>query len=236
MRLVQISFFIFLGFFNSSVFAAELLTNSTHFSDAPKWLSSTRVNKTAEAVENFMEWSVRRAEVVWYKDQKSFEAAHSSGPYALAVTIKAQNKILLGPGVNEQNFDRIFGHELVHVVSGQKYKDAIPKWLEEGVANFISKNGKIDYPGLAKRPLPEDIRQLGHPMSGTQDAILFRYMVSQALTEMIASKCDFRNLLRLSVQRKMEDYLANICRITDINASFKQWIKEKGGSVKASRI
>jgi hypothetical protein len=44
---------------------------------------------------------------------------------------------------------------------------------------------------------------------------------------MLASKCDFINLLRMSVQRKMEDYLANICRTTDINADFKKWLAQK---------
>lgn len=222
-------FIAFLFLFScSNALAAELLTNCAHFADAPKWLSLSRVNKVAEPVENLMEWSTRRVEVVWYKDHSTFQSAHSLGPAAIAVTLRGQNKILLGPDVNENNFNQIFGHELVHVISAQKYKDAIPAWLEEGVANFISKNGKVDYKALATHELGP-INQFAHPMSGSEDMIHIRYQASQALTEMIASKCEFRNLLRLSVKRKMEDYLENICRIKDVDADFKKWVKEKAG-------
>jgi hypothetical protein len=209
--------------------AGELLTNCAHFSNAPKWLSLNRVNRAAEPVENFMEWSTRRVEVEWFTDQAAFERAHGMGPAALAVTFRGQNKMILGPRVTEKNFEKIFGHELVHVISSQKYKDAIPTWLEEGVANYISKNGAVDYKSLVKVELG-DIAGFSHPMMGDAAMIHTRYQASQALTEMIASKCDFRNLLRLSVERKMQDYLANICRISDINSAFKKWVQDKGKS------
>lgn len=213
-------------FFSCSLFSAELLTNSARFTNPPKWLNLSRVNKAAEPIENFMEWSTRRVEVIWYQDQTAFQNAHSLGPSAMAVTFKNQNKILLGPKVTEQNFNQVFGHELVHVISGQKYKDAIPNWLEEGIANFLSKNGKVDYAALAKFEFG-DVSELAHPMKGSPETIHSRYQASQALAEMLSSKCDFRNLMRLSVQRKMQDYLNNICRIPDINTAYKKWVQEK---------
>ena len=208
--------------------AEELLANCAHFADAPKWLTLNRVNRVAEPIENFMEWSTRRVEVIWYHDQSSFSAAHTLGPAAMAVTFPGKNKVLLGPLVTEKNFDQVFGHELVHVISGQKYTQAIPAWLEEGIANYLSKSGTVDYALLAKQGF-KDVHELSHPMTGNAQMIHVRYQASQALAEMLASKCDLRNLLRLSVQRKMEDELENICRIPDINAAYKKWISEKSG-------
>lgn len=208
-------------------YSAELLTNCAHFNDAPKWVNLSRVNRIAENVTRFMEWDIRRVQVIWYQNQKEFEAAHSLGPIPLAVTLRNQNKILLGPRVVDSNFDRIFGHELVHVSSAQKYKEAIPKWLEEGIANYVAKFEKIDYVSLSKKALPADVTKINHPVSGNEQSVLTNYYISQALTEMIASKCDFRNLLRLSVQRKLENYLENVCHITDINQSFQKWVKDQ---------
>ena len=176
-----------------------------------------------------MEWSTRRVEVIWYEDQASFSNAHKLGPAPIAVAIRGENKILLGPHVTEKNFDPVFGHELAHVISAQKYKDAIPPWLEEGMANFVAKAGKVDYHSLKQFKF-SDVNELAHPIKGDFAMIQSRYQASQALAEMISSKCDFRNLLRLSVQRKLQDYLGNICRITDLNSSFQKWIQEKSGS------
>jgi hypothetical protein len=209
-------------------YAEDLLTNCARFQNAPKWLSLSRVNKVAAPVENLMEWSTRRVDVIFYQDQITFERAHSLGSAALAVTLRGRNKVFLGPKVNETNFNQVFAHELVHVISDQKFKRAIPVWLEEGVANYISKNGNVDYKALSKLDI-KDVNELGHPMLGRADMIHIRYQASQALTEMIASKCEFRNLLRLSVGRKMQDYLENICHISDINATFKNWIKTRAG-------
>lgn len=210
-------------------FAEDLLTNCAHFQNKPKWLNMTRVNKVAEPIEHLMEWNIRRVEVIFYKDQSSFIQAHSLGPAATAVTFRGRNRVILGPKVNESNFNEIFGHELVHVISDQKYKEAIPAWLEEGMANYIAKQKSINYKALAKWSF-RDVNELSHPMSGNAAMIHIRYQASQALTEMIASKCDFRNLLRLSVGRRMQDYLVNICRISDLNADFKKWIKIKSGN------
>jgi hypothetical protein len=223
---------ILFSLFATMAFSAELLTNCAHFNDAPKWLNLSRVNRIAENVTRFMEWDIRRVQVIWYQNQKDFEAAHSLGPLPMAVTQRSQNKILLGPKVVDSNFDRVFGHELVHVSSAQKYKEAIPKWLEEGIANYVAKFGKIDYVALAKGPLPSDVTKVNHPISGNEQSVLTNYYISQALTEMIASKCDFRNLLRLSVQRKLENYLENICKITDINQSFKKWVNDQAAAKK----
>lgn len=216
-----------LGFMFCFAQGEELLTNCARFNNPPKWLNRSRVNRVADNVTRIMEWNIRRVEVVWYQTPKEFQAAHKLGPLAMAVTQRESNRILLGPRVVESNFDRVFAHELVHITSEQKYKGAIPKWLEEGVANYVAQFGKVDYVKMSKRPLPENVTNVSHPMKGSEDEILNNYQISQALTEMIASRCDFRNLLRLSVQRKMEDYLENICKISNINESFKKWVADQ---------
>jgi hypothetical protein len=224
--LITISLFLF----SAKVLPFEsegLLTNSSHFSNPPKWLTSTRVNRIADSISNYLEWSIRRVEVQWFYNQSSFQQAHGLGALAMAVSKKNQNRILLGPQVNSNNFDAIFGHELAHVISYQKYKDAIPPWLEEGLANFVAKTGKVDYTWLSKQNYPTTALALTHPFSGSDTQIRFNYMASQALVEMISSKCDFKNLLRLSVGRNMESYLDTYCGIKDLNAFFKKWLTSK---------
>jgi hypothetical protein len=172
-----------------------------------------------------MEWDIRRVQVYWYSDQRAFERMHGYGPTVLAISRKFDNSIHIGPRVKDSNFDGVFGHELVHIISFQKYKEAIPKWLEEGLANYLGHQGKVDYTYLYKHPLPNDVRDLVHPFDGSEDHIRYHYMASQALAEMIASKCDISDLLRLSVGRKLENYLENHCGIQNINADYVKWIK-----------
>jgi hypothetical protein len=207
--------------------AAELQTNSTFSADAPKWVTKGRIDSTTDRIQNFLEWSIRRVTVEWYKDQNSFEKAHNLGPNVLAVSRRIENKVLVGPKVTAENFDRVFGHELVHVIIYQKYKEAIPKWLEEGLANYISKMGPVDYKWLNTQEMPKDVRNLIHPFNGGYSNLRYHYEGSQALAEMIAAKCDLKNLLRLSVGQKMENYLDTYCRIQDLNSAYQKWIKSK---------
>lgn len=208
-------------------FAGEVETNNVHFAEAPDWVTRPRVEKIISHIQTLLEWDIRKVTVTWYKDQKKFQAAHSLGPAMLAVSLKNSNTILLGPGVTKENFDQVFGHELVHVISFQKYKGAIPPWLEEGLANHLAKTAKVDYKWLAARGLPRDVRQFSHPASGSTDEIHFHYVTSQALAEMIAKKCDLTNLLRLSVGEKMDTYLDTYCELPDLNAAYKKWVQAR---------
>jgi hypothetical protein len=215
--------------------AKEITTNNIHMADAPAWLTQNRVEKIIDHIQMVLEWDIRRIEVYWYKDQASFEKAHGLGPVAMAVSKKGDSTIHLGPKVDSANFDPVFGHELVHIISGQKYKEAIPKWLEEGLANYLAKLGKVDYKYLASRPLPADVRTLTHPYNAVSvDGIHYHYVASQALTEMIAKKCDLHQLLQLSVgkskdchqETSMECYLDTYCDIKDLNAEYKKWVSK----------
>ncbi len=213
--------------FSAKAFSGELLTNAVRMKDAPKWLTGTRINKVADRVQSQLEWTIRRAEVFWYADQEAFTRAHGLSPTLVAFTKKNANTIHLGPKISSENFDSIFAHELVHVVAFQKYKEAIPSWLEEGLANYLGKVGSVDYKWLQNQNSSIDVFDLGHPLAGSAGEIHYRYRASQALAELLAKKCDLKNLLRLSVGRKMEAYINTYCGIKDLNVAFKLWVKEK---------
>lgn len=219
-----LSLFFFLPI---GVWAHEIDTNALVFHNAPDWLKRPRIEKIIDRMQTKMEWTIRKIQVYRHDSAASFAKAHSLGPGVLAVANRTKNEIQIGPSVNEKNFDGVFGHELVHIISGQKYKDAIPSWLEEGLANHLAKNGKVNYAWLAKQPFPEDVTKLGHPFATVVRNPHYHYEASQALAEMIGKKCDLENLMRLSVGKKMTDYLTTYCEIKDLNAEFRAWVKRK---------
>lgn len=210
--------------FAASALAAELLTDATHSAEAPAWMTKGKIDKVAEHMQNQLEWSIRRCELQWFTDSRSYEAATGLGSGAIAVTFKNKNLILLGPTVKQDNYESVLGHELVHIIAFQKYKEAIPGWLEEGLANHLSHAGQVDYAWLKKQPPISDIHLLTHPFQGATDQVHYKYQASQALAEMISAKCDMRNLLRLSVGVGMEGYLETYCGFKDLNKAFREWV------------
>jgi hypothetical protein len=209
--------------------AKTIRTNEVTIENAPDWLKQPRVEKVTDHIQMHMEWTTRRTPVVFYASAKDYTNAQKLGPLAIAVTQHDAYgaRILLGPHVNEKNFDEVFGHELVHVIVFQKYKDAIPKWLEEGLANYLSTKEKINYGWMAKQPFPKDVHDLAHPFNGSAARIDYRYKASQAFAEMLDKKCGLQMLINLSVQRKMEDYMRRTCEIKDLNAAFHEWVMKK---------
>lgn len=209
--------------------AKQITTNSIEMGNAPDWLTQSRVEKITDRIQYKLEWTTRKTPVYWYFNEADYVRAQSLGPLAMAVTeIRGDTaKVHLGPLVTNAEFDAVFGHELVHVIVGQKYKDSIPKWLEEGLANHLAKRGTVDYKWLAKQDLPSDVLQLAHPFNGSAASIGMRYRASQALAELLDKKCGLDNLIRLSVQRKMENYIQTYCDIKDLNVAFRDWVKKK---------
>jgi hypothetical protein len=222
--------------------AKTIQTNELTISNAPEWVTESRVDRVVSRIQNKLEWSTRRTKVQWYTDSTEYSNAHSLGPQAIAVTTSSgsTSTVLIGPTVNAENFEHVLGHELVHVIVYQKYKGAIPKWLEEGLANHLARPGQIDYKWLAKQPFPKDVRELAHPMAATtgrsrnlareMDIVRYRYKASQALAEMLDKKCDLLNLVRMSVAKKMEPYIATMCEIQDLNTAFREWVLKKSRS------
>lgn len=208
--------------------AKEIKTNAIHTSNAPDWLTGSHIDHIVDRIQQVLEWDIRRVEVIFHTDQEEFEAFHKLGPTVLAISRRADNTVHIGPRVTQKNFDGTFGHEMCHIISFQKYKDAIPKWLEEGIANHVSKAEKVDYKYLAKHEPPKDVHELTHPFNGTVDHIQYHYVASQALAEMLNSKCSgLSNLLRLSVGRSVENYLEKYCDIKDLTVAFNKWVATK---------
>ncbi len=206
----------------------EVETNSVHMASAPGWVTRVKVDKVIDHIQMVLEWDIRRIEAYWHSDATEFAKGHGRGPLVMAYSLKDKNAIHLGPKVTDANFNAYFGHELVHIIAYQKYKQAIPKWLEEGLANYLAKTAKVDYHWLSSQAAPKDVRELTHPFDGSEDRLRYHYMASQALVEMIAAKCDLANLLRLSVGEKMDGYLDTYCEIRDLNAAFKAWVAKRG--------
>lgn len=205
--------------------AKDIQTNAVNMPKAPEWLTRIRVEKVTDRMQTKLEWTIRKIEVRWYTDKESFQRSHSLGPGVDAVTNKSTGIVHIGPDVTSADFDAVFGHELVHVILSQKYKSAIPPWIEEGLANHLAERNKVDYAWLVKQPFPADVRKLVHPFSATINSPRYHYQASHALAQMIAKKCDMENLLRLSVGRNMDDYLGTYCEIKDLNAEFKKWVQ-----------
>ncbi len=206
----------------------NIITNNVHMSNAPSWLSGSHMDRVVDSVQSKMEWDIRRISVTFYYDEPSFLKANQLGSSAVAITRRSDLSVHLGPEVKADNFDQVFAHELVHVISMQKYKGAIPNWLEEGLANHLSHYGAVDYNWLASQAPIGDVKELVHPFAGTVTRTRYIYMASTALAEKISAKCDFTELLRMSVKRKLENYLGNICDIHDLNGSFKNWVSSHG--------
>lgn len=217
--------------------------NQLTLARAPLWLKASRVKAVVERAERYLEWDIRKVRAQWHADAAEFLRLHGYGPSVLAYTTTSDHSIHLGPRVTEANFDMVFAHELTHVILFQKYKSAIPKWLEEGLANFVAKNtapkgtaGAVfatDYKWLARQPA-RPIESLAHAFTSMyvpgsrSDQARYHYLASTAAIEFISSKCSVEELLQLSVGKDLRTYLSTFCGISDLNAELQAWIKRKG--------
>lgn len=216
-------------------FGDEITTDYVHIGNPPSWLTESRVTRVVEKIQNKLEsdkWK-KRVEVYFYTDAESFKRAHGSGDWIEAYSRTDDNgsAIHLGPQIDSSRFDGTFGHELVHVMLHQKYKTAIPGWLEEGLANHLADKGTVDYGWLAHQPF-QDVKTLVHAFNHVADPH-YHYQASQAVAEMVEAKCDLHDLLQMAVGKSFETYLANICEITDVNAAFREWVLKKAPKVAA---
>jgi hypothetical protein len=206
--------------------ARELKTNAITMPNAPSWLTESHVDRIVDKVQNKLEWDIRRITVQWYSDPAAFQKLHGFGDSVLAFSQKSTMSMAIGPKVTSTNFDSVFAHELTHIILYQKYKTAIPSWLEEGLATYIGKTNRVDYAWLAKQPHP-DVRTLTHPFKTAVQSPRYQYLASTAVIEMLDAKCGLDDLLQLSMGSKLENYLSTTCGISDINAAFVKWVQRK---------
>lgn len=202
--------------------------NELVFKNAPAELSASTVQKVVDRISGILEWSIRKIEIDWIRNESQFIRLHRFGPNIFAFTRKKEGQIYLGPRTTMKNFEGVLGHELVHVIIHQKYAGKVPAWLEEGMANQIAGNTDLSYRWLALQD-PLTLDQMSHPF-GSQNLteVKRRYMSSLAFTQMLQSRCgDFRELLNLSLKSKMEDFFQTYCQIGDPMAALHEWIQKK---------
>ena len=227
MKLILILWVLILGPFAEAA-PKEMTLNCCIIANPPSWLARESARDTVKRVQHQLGWDIRRIHVFFYSDERSFSSEQTLGFSTRAFFRPKDQTVHLSTKVNEQNFSSVFGHELVHVIFFQKYQKAIPRWLEEGLANFIGGEEKVDYGWLAKQPLG-DVTTLIHPNSDSSGS-RYHYQASTAAAEMIADRCRMNDLLMLSVGKRLEDYLSTFCKIPDVNAAFRTWVLEKGSS------
>ncbi len=207
-------------------------TNTLEVQNAPSWVTTNLLERVVDRIQNKLEWDIRKIPVYWYSDSAEFTKKHGYDESVLAFANRKDNSVHVGPRVTRDNFETVFGHELVHIILYQKYKGAIPTWLEEGLANYIAKHGKVDYIWLGRQSIP-DVHTFAHPYRALSQNLgfspRFSYMAGTAVMEMIASHCSVSDLLQLSVGKNLENYLSTYCGISDLNLAFKAWLARQKG-------
>lgn len=145
--------------------------------------------------------------------------------------------------------NNLLGHEIVHLVLHRFYTDGIPCWLDEGFAQFISKDAHASYQrarGYLAKPHSEAIapRELlplntliaqTHPPS---DHVLVFYNESERLVRFLAetNKASFLNLLdALARHQPFETilprfYPANFSSVSDLEAKFREYASKDFGT------
>ncbi|HRK01130.1 MAG TPA: hypothetical protein PLH57_00570 [Oligoflexia bacterium] len=223
----------------TALFAATLSTNAALVEGAPKWATLAKINRVADRIERALEWDIRRVRVRWFSNADQFAQAHNlkgdGTANILAVTHKQRGEILIGPLVTPDKFEGVLGHEFAHVIIYQKYKTAIPPWLEEGLANQVAGRKTVEWKAVRifLEANPEfDVRTLGHPFK-TETAnlsVALQYSISTALMQTIASRCRVYDLLQMSVGYSVDTYLKNLCQIDDLNTAFRRYVFKNAGA------
>ncbi len=208
----------------------QIMTNSAVINNPPAWLTNSRVQNVVDEIERKLEWSTRRVPVTFYSSQaqllKNFNG--KAAKEIMAFTKRSDNSIHIGPKVTRANFDQIFGHELAHVIIFQKYKSAIPAWLNEGLSTSVAGFKSVKFSWLAQQKPRIDVTKLRHPYEvGNFQRADVHYAASFAVIKMLEKRCpSFRELLNLSLRSNMEDYIKTFCNIPDLNKTFWAWVDE----------
>lgn len=218
-------FFCALFLCDEVVRAEAIELNSLHFENPPEWITQQALQKVVTQVERKLEWDIRKIQVRYIPDAEAFEKTHTMGKTVQAFTRTRTGEILLGPLVNTKNWQTVLRHELTHVVLLQKYKNAVPDWMVEGLANRVGGERRVDYAWLKEQNW-KTVRTLIHPFS-EKDQSKLHYQLSQAAVEFIESRCPLAELLQLSVGRSVEKYLKTFCRVESLDTELKAWISSR---------
>src|SRR2546423_12317588 len=145
--------------------------------------------------------------------------------------------------------DNSLGHEIVHLVLHRFYTDSIPCWLDEGFAQYISKDAHASYQrarGYIAKPHSESIDPqsiiplpallaITHPPSANVQVF---YNESERLVRYLAEtdKASFLNLLdALARHQPFETtlsrfYPGNFTSVSDLDAKFREYASKDFGT------
>ena len=145
--------------------------------------------------------------------------------------------------------NNLLGHEIVHLVLHRFYTDGIPCWLDEGFAQYISKDAHASYQrarGYIAKPHSESIAPesliplptlltITHPPSENVHTF---YNESERLVRFLAetNKASFLNLLdALARHQPFETtlprfYPANLTSVSDLDAKFRDYASKDFGT------
>ena len=123
----------------------------------------------------------------------------------------------------------MYAHELAHAVVAQKYKTHLPKWLEEGLANWTADKNEVNWLELSKLFPRMDPREAAHPFLASEiTQTQARYTVSLAALQFLKKKCpSFRELLNLSLNKDLESFMNSYCKIKDLKTDFWAYVDRK---------
>jgi hypothetical protein len=141
------------------------------------------------------------------------------------------------------------GHEIVHLVLHRFYTDSIPSWLDEGLAQFISKDAYASYQrarGYISKPhsesiAPQDLIPIATLVALTQppsDKVHTFYDESERLVRFLAAtdKPAFLKLLdALARHHPFEAtlsrfYSANFPSLSSLDEKFREYASKDFGS------
>ena len=145
--------------------------------------------------------------------------------------------------------NNLLGHEIVHLVLHRFYTDGIPCWLDEGFAQYISKDAHASYQrarGYIAKPHSESIAResliplptlltITHPPSANVHTF---YNESERLVRFLAetNKASFLNLLdALARHQPFETtlprfYPANFTGVSGLDAKFRDYASKDFGT------
>jgi hypothetical protein len=212
------------------LWAMALMTNSLKIENPPSWVKESIIQKVAARIESKLEWSPRRVNAYFYNSEQTFSDAHGfHGSPILAFYRRQTTDLHFGPRVDKNNFEMVLTHEMSHAVIAQKYKDHLPKWLEEGLANWTAKNDTVPWKDLAKLQPRMDPREAAHPFQASEFQFTeARYMVSLAAVHFLKKECpSLRELLNLSLKSNLEKFLPTYCQIKNLKEEFWAFVDKR---------
>jgi hypothetical protein len=145
--------------------------------------------------------------------------------------------------------DNSLGHEIVHLVLHRFYTDAIPSWLDEGLAQFISKDAHASYQrarGYISKPhsdsiAPTDLIPLATLVALTQppsNRVQTFYGESERLVRFLVAtdKPAFLKLLDALARHQpfetalLRFYSANFFSVSSLEEKFRQYASKDFGT------